>query len=141
MGAHTPARQRVRFVPPTPITVAVDDQESGLCLCYGVIANVSESGACVWTNGVLSTGSRLMLRISFAHPPEVHEVAGVVVWENSLPGDAPVQPPGLRRFGVEWRETSNRCVLRLRELAARALEAALTPSGRMRALTRAELER
>jgi hypothetical protein len=49
--------------------------------------------------------------------------------------------PGLRRFGVEWHGTSASCVARLREVAARSLEESLTPSGRLRALMRAELER
>jgi hypothetical protein len=138
---QTPSRQRARVVPPTPITVAIDDQETGLCLCYGVIANISESGACVWTNGLLASGSRLVLRVSFAHPPEVHDVTGVVVWENTVaPATAPMAP-GLRRFGVEWRGASASCIERLRQLASRALEESLTPSGRMRALIQTELER
>jgi hypothetical protein len=128
-------------VPPTPITVAIDDEETGLCLCYGVIANVSESGACVWTNGLLTTGARLVLRVSFANPPEVHETRGQVVWENEAPAQGGEMSPGLRRIGVEWLDASQSCVQRLRELAARTLEESLTPSGRMRALVRAELER
>lgn len=138
---QTPSRQRSRVVPPTPITVAIDDQETGLCLCYGVIVNISESGACVWTNGVLATGSRLVLRVSFAHPPEVHDITGIVVWENTVaPATAPMAP-GLRRFGVEWLGASPACVERLRRLAVRTLQESLTPSGRMRALVQAELER
>ncbi len=129
------------MVPPTPITVAIDDEETGLCLCYGVIANVSETGACVWTNGLLATGSRLVLRVSFAHPPEVHEITGLVVWENRTCTEPAPMAPGLRRFGVEWLDASQTCIERLRQVAARALEDSLTPSGRMRALVRAELER
>ena len=140
-GLYKPTRQRSRVVPPTPITVAIDDEETGLCLCYGVIANVSETGACVWTNGVLATGSRLVLRVSFAHPPEVHEMLGTVVWERTLPSPASPMAPGLRRFGVEWLGASPACVRRLREMTSRALEESLTPSGRMRALVQAELER
>lgn len=138
---HIPTRQRARIIPPTPITVAIDDEETGLCLCYGVIANVSDSGACVWTNGVLPTGARLVLRVSFAHPPEVHEVAGNVVWEGDVAPAASPMAPGLRRFGVQWIGASLACLARLREVAARSLEDSLTPSGRMRALVRAELER
>jgi hypothetical protein len=128
-------------IPPTPITVAIDDEETGLCLCYGVIANVSETGACVWTNGLLATGSRLVLRVSFAHPPEVHEITGLVVWEDGASTEPAPMAPGLRRFGVEWLDASHTCIERLRQVAARALEDSLTPSGRMRALVRAELER
>ncbi len=139
---QTPKRQRARVVPPTPITVAIDDEETGLCLCYGVLANVSESGACVWTNGELARGSRLVLRVSFAHPPEVHEISGSVVWESTAAGDAtPPMAPGLRRFGVEWLDSSSPCIDRLRQVAMRTLEESLTPSGQLRAIRRAQLER
>jgi hypothetical protein len=135
---QNPARQRARVVPPTPITVAIDDLESGLCLCYGVIANVSESGACVWTNGLLAKGADLNLRVSFAHPPEVHEIRGVVVWEDAVT-QAPEGLAGMRRFGVEWRDATSSCVRRLRQLALLG-EQPLTPSGRHRAISRLELE-
>jgi hypothetical protein len=136
----TPTRQRTRIVPPAPITVAIADRESGLCLCYGVIANVSEDGACVWTSGALEPGSRLLLRVSFAFPPEVHEVTGVVIWGKAPCDGGPVNAPGLRRFGVEWQDAPSACVERLRTISLRALEDSLTPSGRMRSLLRAELE-
>ncbi len=130
------------MVPPTPITVAIDDQETGLCLSYGVIANVSESGACVWTNGVLARGARLILRVSFSHPPEVYEIGGTVVWESSGAGD-PAAPatPGLRRFGVEWQDSASPCIQRLRQVALHALQEALTPSGPLPAIRRTQLER
>jgi hypothetical protein len=137
---HTPARQRARIVPPTPITVAIDDVETGLCLCYGVIANVSEAGACVWTNGLLDKGAEVNLRVSFAHPPEVHEIRGTVVWEDAMAqSHAPAHLAGMRRFGVAWRETALSCVHRLRQLALRA-EQPSTPSGKLRAVSRLELE-
>jgi len=132
------ARQCARIVPPTPITVAIDDVETGLCLCYGVIANVSESGACVWTNGLLSKDAELNLRVSFAHPPEVHEIRGVVVWEDAMT-QAPTNLAGMRHFGVEWRDATPSCVRRLRQLALLS-EQPLTPSGRHRAISRLELE-
>ena len=143
--AENPARkprQRARVVPPTPITVAIDDQETGSCLCYGVIANVSEDGACVWTNGQLETGSRLLLRVSFAAPPEVHEVTGRVVWGKPSEETPPAPMSGaLRRFGVAWQNAPPAYVDRLRQISARAVEDSLTPSGKMRALQRAEFER
>ena len=91
-----PTRQRARIVPPNPITVAIDD-ENGLPLGYGVIANVSDAGGCIWTDGRLEPGARLGLRVSFAHPPEVHEVAALVVWgaegeDRAGMPDAPLRP-------------------------------------------------
>jgi hypothetical protein len=133
----TPSRQRARVVPPTPITVAIDEVGTGACLCYAVVANVSESGACVWTNGVLARDEEYQLRVSFANPPEVHEITASVVWEDPV---SPAAGLGMRRFGVRWRDVASPCVGRLRELASE-VQAPSTPSGRMRAISRAELER
>jgi hypothetical protein len=112
------------------MTVAIED-ESGLPICYGVIANVSESGACVWTDGILATSSRLFLRVSFAHLSEVHEIEGVVVWEGAENG---VRGAAMRRFGVEWRDASASCVARLRELALRESRGPMTPGNPLAAL-------
>lgn len=110
---HTPPRQWARIVPPNPITVGIDD-ENALPLGYGVIANVSEAGACIWTDGGLDPGARLVLRISFAQPAEVHEVAARVVW-----GDEGEDRSGTRmhRYGLQWHDATSACVLRLRHLA------------------------
>jgi len=110
---YTPPRQRTRIVPPDPITVAIED-DHGLPLGYGVIANISETGACVWTDGALAPGARLALRVSFARPAEVHEVAAIVVWS-----DEETEPEGRRRrrYGLQWYDASSSCVLRVRHLA------------------------
>ena len=50
---QNPTRLRARIVPPNPITVAIDD-ENGLPLGYGVVANVSDAGGCVWTDSTWS---------------------------------------------------------------------------------------
>jgi hypothetical protein len=100
---------------------------------YGVIANVSPSGACVWTNGRFSTGVEFKFHLSFSYPPEVHEVTGVIVWEGS--GEANRDTPA-RRCGVEWRETPPGCAERIRELVGEA-EDELLPHSWLIALRRA----
>ena len=108
-----PKRQRARIVPPNPITVAIDD-ENGLPLGYGVVANVSDAGGCICTDSRLEPGARLSLRVSFPHPAEVHEAAGLVVW-----GDEGEDRAGslMRRYGLQWNDASSACVRRLREIA------------------------
>ncbi len=113
---NIPPRKRARIVPPNPITVGIDD-ENGLPLGYGVIANVSDAGACIWTDGRLETGARLSLRVSFAQPSEVHEVAAVVVWGDG--GEDRSRGP-MHRYGLRWHDASSACVRRLRHLALRA---------------------
>jgi len=105
-----PTRERARIVPPSPITVAIDD-ENGLPLGYGVIANVSDAGGCIWTDSHLEPGARLSLRVSFSHPAEVHEAAGLVVW---APRARTVRDPG-----CSLRPAVERRLVGLREAAAR----------------------
>jgi len=100
--------------------VAIED-EAGLPVAYGVIADISGNGACVWTDATLPVGTTLSFRISFAQPPEVHEVVGVVVW-CELATEA--EGRGSRRSGVEWLGATRACRERLRELAGRAVEPA-----------------
>lgn len=101
----------------------------GTPLGYGVIANISETGACVWTNQELDPGMRLSLRVSFANPPEVHEITGDVVWTDTSAGGGFFHA-GVKRYGVEWRDATASCIHRVRELALRAMNGAstLTPT-------------
>ena len=95
-----------RIVPPSPISVAVE-QDGGSLLAYGLIADISGNGACVWTDAHLEVGSRLRFRISFAQPPEIHELVGTVVW------DRPALPERGRknnaRCGVMWLGATALC--------------------------------
>jgi len=121
---NNPIRQRARIVPPNPITVAIDD-ENGLPLGYGVIANVSDAGGCIWTDSRLEPGARLSLRVSFPYPPEVHEAAALVVW-----GDEGEDRAGSRslRYGLRWKDASSACVRRLHGLALGASGERRTPA-------------
>jgi hypothetical protein len=105
-------------VPPSPITVAVED-DAGNPVAYGVIADISGTGACLWTDAALAIGVTLVFRISFADPPAVHELVGEVVWREAAP-----DPDGHagRRHGIEWIGATRACRERLRELAGQALQ-------------------
>ena len=112
-----------RIVPPDPITVAVE-RNGGPPLSYGVVADISSRGACVWTETHLEVGSTLRFRISFAQPPEVHALVGTVVWDR-----AALPERGRRdaaRCGVQWVGATRRCRVLLRDLAPRAV-----PPGRI----------
>lgn len=106
-----------RIVPPSPITVAIEE-DGGHVLAYGVIADISGTGACVWTDVQIAVGSTLRFRISFAQPPEVHELVGSIVWtRESLDRTR----KNARRCGVEWLGATQACRIRLRDLANRAV--------------------
>lgn len=113
-----PRRLTARIVPPSPITVAIED-DGGSAVAYGVVADISGSGACVWTDAALAVGTNLVFRISFAQPPDVHEVIGVVVWSEAV---ADPDSRGTRSAGVEWLGASRACRERLRDLAGRAVQ-------------------
>jgi hypothetical protein len=107
-----------RIVPPDPITVAIE-RNNGAVVAYGVVADISGTGACVWTDQHLDIGSTLRFRISFAQPPEVHELVGTVVWDRrALPERG---RPNAARCGVTWRGSTQACRVRLRDLAQRAV--------------------
>lgn len=71
-------RGMVRVVPRSPITVAIE--EDGEPFAYGVVANISVGGACIWTDAGLEAGRKLMLRLSFPRGSQPIEAEGVVVW-------------------------------------------------------------
>jgi hypothetical protein len=98
---YTPPRQRTRIVPHRPLTVGIND-ENGLPLGYGIIPNLSEVGACLWTNRELERGGRLVLGVSFGHPAEIHEIVAWVVWTRE--GEDPLGGPPMRRYGLQWQD-------------------------------------
>jgi hypothetical protein len=106
-------RNAVRIVPRNPITVAL--QEASTPFAYGVVANISESGACIWTNARLETGRNVALRLSFPRGSQPIDAEGLVVWgrPNAEGGAEGV------RYGLQWSpETAGR-----RELLARMISA------------------
>ena len=94
----TDKRRALRVVPRRAITVAID--ENGVPRAYGVVANISETGACVLTNGSFRVGERLVLQLSFAREPVPVETVGDVVWSGAT------QDRGVLRYGVQWAEGS-----------------------------------
>ena len=115
--AAAPRRLSPRIMPPRPITVAIEE-EHGSALGYGVIVDISGSGAHVWSDAHIAVGAALQLRISFTSPPEVHGVIGAVVWARPAPRHA---RKNASQYGVEWLIASYSCRARLRELANRAV--------------------
>jgi hypothetical protein len=89
-------RRTVRIVPRRPITVAL--QDAGAPFAYGVVANISAGGACIWTNARLDPGRSVALRLSFPKGSQPLDVDGVVVWG----GPSVEAPPEGLRYGLQW---------------------------------------
>jgi Tfp pilus assembly protein PilZ len=102
-------RTAVRVIPRNAVTVAIENQ--GYPMAYGVVANISEAGVCVWTNGAFAVGENLVLRLSFPNEGQPLQAAGRVVWEDSR-RDA----KGAMRLGVQWSHTVGPAHARLKQM-------------------------
>jgi hypothetical protein len=103
-------RSAVRIVPRNPITVAL--QEAGTPFAFGVVANISEGGACIWTNVRLESGRSVALRLSFPRGSQPLDAEGVVVWGRS---EAEGGAEGVR-YGLQWSARTagrNECLARM----------------------------
>jgi Tfp pilus assembly protein PilZ len=101
-------RGAVRVVPKRAITIVIEHQ--GLPLAYGVVANISDNGACVWTNGRFEVGERLELRLSFPRQPQTFETTCHIVWGAPEPEEADAL-----RYGLEWEAPAQE-IARLKSL-------------------------
>jgi Tfp pilus assembly protein PilZ len=83
-----------RFVPRRPVTVAFESKDSPRA--YGVVANLSEGGCCVWSDAHLKAGQKVTLAVSFARASRPVPAPARVVWTG------PGSKPGASRYGVEF---------------------------------------
>ncbi len=92
-----------RLVPRQSATVAVyrGDQQVG----YGILANVSEAGACVVTDTLMAPGTDLRLKLSFYQQPRLFETIARVVWSREA-SEAERGFEGLRLHGLRFTVTS-----------------------------------
>ena len=102
-------RGAVRVTPRSAVTVAIENQ--GFPMVYGVVANISESGACLWTSGAFAVGENLVIRLSFPHEPQPLQAAGRVVWE-----DGQRDEKGAMRLGLRWSHATGPAHLHLKQL-------------------------
>jgi len=106
-------RSAVRVTPRSAVTVAIEAQDQPPA--RGVVADISESGACLWTKGTYAVGESLVLRLSFPREPRPLQAAGRVVWETSTRDEK-----GAMRLGLAWSHTTGPAHLHLKELIAGA---------------------
>jgi Tfp pilus assembly protein PilZ len=68
---------------------------------HGLVANISDGGVCVWTDGAFQIGETLVLQLRFAREPEPLQAAGRIIWSERNPDEK-----GARRYGLQWAHTS-----------------------------------
>jgi len=103
-------RASARFVPRRSVTVAFESRHNPTA--YGVIANLSEGGACIWTDARLDVGQHLLLSLSFAREPVPVPAEGRVVWTGPI-----TNTPG-KRCGLRWDAPPGPDGERLRQMIA-----------------------
>jgi hypothetical protein len=98
------------------VTVAIHDRDNPFA--YGVITNISPTGACVITAAPLPTGTTVFLRISFYKQPEMFETKARVVWsrEDRRSEKGPEAVEGFLFHGVQFAETPTKQRSRLLQL-------------------------
>lgn len=74
-------------------------------LAYGVVTNVSVTGACIVTDSRIVPGSDVELKLSFFQEPELYEIAARVVW-NRRGGAREKGFEGLQLHGVQFSLSS-----------------------------------
>jgi Tfp pilus assembly protein PilZ len=107
-------RSAVRVVPQEPISAVIRTQDL-LVVAVGEVANISETGICVWTDAGFQVGQQLILRLGFASEKQPFQVAGQVVWAGDRSREESV-----RRYGLQWAATSGPAHTHLKSLIGRS---------------------
>ena len=102
-------RGALRLIPRNPVQVEIMSIEAATT--QGMLANISELGACVWTEAGFEAGEPLVLRLTFQGEIQPFQVAGRVVWSDR-PSDS------RHRCGVRWAHTSGPHHDRLKSIIA-----------------------
>ena len=94
----------IRRMEPKHATTAAVFRDS--CqLAYGVVTNVSVTGACIVTDSRLAPGSDVDLKLSFYQQPHLYEIGARVVW-NRRGGAGEKGFEGLQLHGVQFTLSS-----------------------------------
>ena len=116
-GEAVPMEKRTiqRLAPKHAATAAVftDSQQRD----YGVLTNISMTGACLVTDRPLAPGSEVYLKLSFYHQPRLCKIAARVVWSRRA-GAREEGFEGLPLHGVQFTLSSALEKLRLHALLA-----------------------
>ncbi len=102
-----------RLTPRKPVTVAVHVGETDLA--YGVVTNISETGACVMTDTTVGQGRIVMLRMSFYRHGDLLKTPARIVWSGPEL-DSPQGVPSAVLQGVQFTHLSGGEATRLQDL-------------------------
>ncbi len=81
MEKHFDIPRTIRRIKPKHAATAAVFRDSQQ-LTYGVVTNLSVSGACIVTDSRLAPGSNVDLKLSFYRYPDLYEIGARVVWNR-----------------------------------------------------------
>lgn len=116
MVSAAPAEKRnfTRVRPRSVVSLAMYQGER-IPPAFGIVSDISETGACIHSDRIHYRGQRLQLRIQFAAQPELFETQGRVRWiKPALGGENGVRGGALA--GVEFHLPSTTSMSKLRRL-------------------------
>jgi len=100
MEKHFDIPRTIRRVKPKHAATAAVFGDSQL-LTYGVVTNLSVTGACIVTESEMAPGSDVDLKLSFYRYPDLYEIGARVVW-NRCGGAREKGFEGLQLHGVRF---------------------------------------
>ncbi len=92
-----------RMAPKTPATAAVF--QDGQKLAYGVVINMSVTGACIVTDRRLAEGHDMTLKLSLYKQAELFEIPARVIWVRQGRAQE-LGVDGLQLHGIKFTESS-----------------------------------
>lgn len=97
-------RNSERFSPRNAVTAAIEEMEHPRS--FGVVANISEGGACIRTDGLFPVGENVTVRLSFRGEEQPISVEGCVIWTGEDAGPS-------YRIGLQWVQPAGSRLRRL----------------------------
>lgn len=86
-------RRAPRVRPRSAVTAAIEGLDDSFA--FGVVANISEGGACIHTDRTLHAGGPLTVQLSFSGQDQPLPLECRVVWWSEAPGST-------YRYGLQW---------------------------------------
>jgi hypothetical protein len=97
-------RSRARVSPRSAVTAAIEEVDRPLA--FGIVANISDTGACICTDGMFPVGDSVVVQLSFRGEAQPMSVQGCIVWCGH---DA----DHTFRYGVQWIQVAGGRLRRL----------------------------
>jgi Tfp pilus assembly protein PilZ len=87
-----PERKAPRVRPRSPVTAAIEEFDR---LAFAIVANISDGGACIYTDREFPIGEALHVRLSFSGGEQTVPLDCYVIWSAHQTDDT-------YHYGLQW---------------------------------------